>query len=68
MLALTEEDQFETVAMAARFVEIARVVPPFGAEFGVAEVAARELVPIARHGLPKIDEGCEEHEEKGYPL
>jgi len=44
--------------------EIAGVIPPFGAEFGVVEVVARELKVVSRNGLPKVGkEGEEEQDE-----
>ena len=64
-MSLAEEDELETVAMSASGgLEIAGVIPPFGAEFGVVEVVARELKVVSRNGLPKVGkEGEEEQDE-----
>ncbi len=51
VLTLAEEDEFEAVAMAVGGMEIAGVIPPFGAEIRVLEMIARELVMVAGERL-----------------
>ena len=51
VLALAEEDQFEAVAVTVTGVDVARVIPPLGAEIGVLEVVARKLVAVAGQRL-----------------
>ena len=55
-LALPEEHQFEAVAMAVGRVHVARVIPPLGAEIGMLEMVARELVAVAGKRLPVLGE------------
>src|SRR5581483_5032168 len=49
--ALTEENQLETEAFALRRAYVAGVVPPLGAEVGMFEMIARELVAIAGQSI-----------------
>jgi hypothetical protein len=53
-LALAEEDQFEAEAAAVACDQIPSVVPPLGAEVGVARVVAGELEAVARKGQPEV--------------
>ena len=45
-----EERQFEAETAACLVLQVARVVPPFGAELGMLEMIARELEAVARLG------------------
>ena len=52
--ALTEEDQFEAVAVTVPGMDVARVIPPLRAEVGMLEVVARELVAVTEQSLPVL--------------
>ena len=53
--ALTEEDQFEAVAVTVPGMDVARVIlPPLRAEVGMLEVVARELVAVTGQSLPVL--------------
>ena len=64
VLALAEEDQFEAVAVTVPGVDVARVIPPLGAEIGVLEVVARKLVAVAGQRLPVLRRRGEEQQQQ----
>ena len=57
LLALAEENQLKAVALAVLRLQVAGVIPPFGAEVRVIEMIARKPVAIPRQRLTKIECG-----------